>query len=205
MSLTAERTDKAAPIPSDGDCAHLIAKIGGGEVRALDALYEATVDRLYALAVRIAGDPRDAEEVVADVYHHVWEHHAKFDPSRGSGMVWLSMLTWSRASDRRRKRKPESSLDVLHPDAPSQTYSSGEDSHSGSDVEAFVDGHRVRKALTSLRVEQRRLLLMAFFEGASHSEIADRTGMPLGTVKSHIRRGMDSLRAYLEPGVSYAD
>ena len=65
-------------------------------------------------------------------------------------------------------------------------------------MEAFVDGHRVRVALGQLRADQRRLILMAFFDGASHGDIAQRTGMPLGTVKSHIRRGMESLRAELE-------
>jgi RNA polymerase sigma-70 factor (ECF subfamily) len=71
------------------------------------------------------------------------------------------------------------------------------------DVAAFVDGHRVRSALTRLSADQRRLILMAFFEGASHGDIAARTGLPLGTVKSHIRRGMESLRVELEGGIRH--
>lgn len=203
MTLRVAESNDDLTATAELDCAQLISRIGNRELRALDQLYEGTVDRLHALALRVAGDSRDAEEVVADVYQYVWEHPAQFDPGRGSGMAWLSMLTWSRASDRRRRRKPESSLEVLHPEALSAAYAGCEENSGISEMEAFVDGHRVRLALASLRSEQRQLLLMAFFEGASHAEIADRTGMPLGTVKSHIRRGMDCLRLTLEPGAAH--
>ncbi len=204
LSLTL-RTGQPAEAPTEPvelDCADLIARIASRELRALDQLYDATVDRLHALATRVSGDPRDAEEVVADVYQYVWENHAQYDGSRGNGMAWLSMLTWSRASDRRRRRKPESSLEALHPEALSAAYTGCEENSGANEMEAFVDGHRVRLALANLRGEQRQLLLMAFYEGASHAEIAERTGMPLGTVKSHIRRGMDCLRIKLEPGAA---
>lgn len=203
MKLSSGRPGDALAEAVELDCADLIARIGSRELRALDQLYDATVDKLYALAARVAGDPRDAEEVVADVYQYVWEHHAQFDGSRGNGMAWLSMLTWSRASDRRRRRKPESSLETLHPEALSAAYTGCEENSGANEMEAFVEGHRVRLALAGLRSEQRQLLLMAFFEGASHAEIAERTGMPLGTVKSHIRRGMDCLRVELEPGAAH--
>ena len=176
----------------------LLNRIGAREVRALDALYEVTVDRLYALASKVSGDPRDGEEVVADVYHYVWEHVREFDAARGSVLAWLSMLTWSRASDRRRRRKPEQSFEALHPSASPNTYTESESNSQVLDLDAFIDGHRVRLALATLAVDQRRLILMAFFEGASHADIAMRTGMPLGTVKSHIRRGMECLRVTLQ-------
>jgi RNA polymerase sigma-70 factor, ECF subfamily len=183
--------------------ADILPRLRAREVRALDQLYEASVDRLYAVAARVCRDARDAEEVVADVYQYVWEHSDQFDPARGSVLAWLSMLTWSRAADRRRRRKPEVSLDSMHPDSGSATYTPCEETSGSEVMEAFVDGDRVRNALASLRGEQRRLLLMAFFEGASHGEIAARTGMPLGTVKSHLRRGMDCLRTQLEGAVQH--
>ena len=167
------------------------------EVRALDHLYSHSVDRLHAVAARVCGDPRDVEEVLADTYQYAWEHVADFDPSRGSVMAWLSMLAWSRASDRRRRAKPMQSLDALHPGVAEAAYEEREDGGCATDLAAFVDGHRVRRALAELSAEQRRLILMAFFEGASHGDIAERTGMPLGTVKSHIRRGMASLKMKL--------
>jgi RNA polymerase sigma-70 factor (ECF subfamily) len=89
------------------------------------------------------------------------------------------------------------SLDALHPGAAETAYEDCEDAGNAADLEAFVDGHRVRCALAELSPEQRRLILMAFFEGASHGDIAERTGMPLGTIKSHIRRGMASLKTKL--------
>ncbi len=177
-----------------------LARLRNREVGALDELYACSVDRLFALASRIAGDARDAEEVVADVYQYVWEHASDFDAGRGTVLAWLSMLTWSRATDRRRRRRPEVDLGALHPDTSAAAYRGCEVVSSPDAVEAFVDGHRVRKALMQLRAEQRRLILMAFFEGASHGEIAARTDLPLGTIKSHIRRGMESLRLELERG-----
>lgn len=181
----------------------LVARLCAGDTRALDELYLHTIDRLYALACKVAGDTRDAEEVVADVYQYVWEHAGEFDAGRGSVLAWLSMLAWSRASDRRRRRKPESNLAALHPNPGTPTYMGCEGASTADDLEAFVDGHRVRTALARLRADQRQLILMAFFEGASHGDIAARTGIPLGTVKSHIRRGMESLRTQLEGDVRH--
>lgn len=181
----------------------LIARLSARDTRALEELYAHTVDRLYALACKVAGDVRDGEEVVADVYQYVWERANEYDAGRGCVLAWLSMLTWSRASDRRRRRKPESDLASLHPNPATATYTGGEGVSTPDDVAAFVDGHRVRSALTRLSADQRRLILMAFFEGASHGDIAARTGLPLGTVKSHIRRGMESLRVELEGGIRH--
>lgn len=185
-------------VDADPELAGLLARLCNKDVRALDQLYAVSVDRLYALACKVAGDPRDAEEVVADVYQYAWEHADQFDAERGAVMAWLSMLTWSRAADRRRRRRPEVDIASVHPETATATYASREGNGDLADLEAFVDGHRVRVALGQVRADQRRLILMAFFEGASHGDIAQRTGMPLGTVKSHIRRGMESLRAELE-------
>lgn len=196
--MTVRSASVAPTIELDAGLVELIARLSARDTRALDELYGHTVDRLYALACKVAGDTRDAEEVVADVYQYAWEHSREFDGTRGSVVAWLSMLTWSRASDRRRRRKRECDVSTLHPDPASATYTACEDGATAADVDAFVDGHRVRAALNRLRADQRRLILMAFFEGASHGDIATRTGMPLGTVKSHIRRGMESLRAELE-------
>jgi RNA polymerase sigma-70 factor (ECF subfamily) len=198
-----ERTVAATAV--EAGLIDLVARLSARDTRALDELYAHTVDRLYALACKVAGDTRDAEEVVADVYQYAWEHAGEFDACRGSVLAWLSMLAWSRASDRRRRRKPETDLAALHPNAGTPTYMGCDGASTADDVEAFVDGHRVRTALARLRADQRQLILMAFFEGASHGDIAARTGMPLGTVKSHIRRGMESLRTELQGGVRHGE
>lgn len=160
---------------------------------ALSRLYEATAARLYAVALRVTGCAADAEEVVVDVYQHAWTHATDFDPRRGGALTWLCMLTWSRAVDRRRRLRPQT--DALHPEGDHDTYTPA--AMEADPLATFVDGARVRAALAELRPEQRDLILMAFYEGASHSEIAERTGLPLGTVKSHIRRGVDALRQAL--------
>ena len=201
--MTRPSASVAPTIEVDRALIELIARLSARDTRALDELYGHTVDRLYALACKVAGDTRDAEEVVADVYQYAWEHSREFDGTRGSVLAWLSMLTWSRASDRRRRRKRECDVSTLHPDPALATYTGCEGGAAPDDVDAFVDGHRVRTALKRLSADQRRLILMAFFEGASHGDIALRTGMPLGTVKSHIRRGMESLRLALEGGIRH--
>jgi len=198
MRVASEHTAGDDSDRVDRELALLLVRLRQREVRALDQLYGCTVDRMYALACKVAGDPRDAEEVVADVYQYAWEHADQFDAARGGVLAWLSMLSWSRAADRRRRRKPEVDIASVHPKHGVDAYTSCEDDQDTPDMEAFVDGHRVRVALGQIRADQRRLILMAFFEGASHGDIAERTGMPLGTVKSHIRRGMESLRAQLE-------
>lgn len=163
------------------------------DAAALARLYDAAGARLYTLALRITSCAADAEEVVVDVFQHAWTHADDYDPARGGALTWLSMLAWSRSVDRRRRQRPEQS--TTHPNADPDTYAGAQAQEDP--LSAFIDGARVRQALASLREEQRSLILMAFFEGASHGDIATRTGLPLGTVKSHIRRGMDALRAAL--------
>lgn len=200
-SMATNPTDEPAVTePAAASEARLVALLEGmrrREVRALDQLYELSVDRLHALVARICGDPRDTEEVLADTYQYAWERASDFDSTRGGVMAWLSMLAWSRASDRRRRARPMQSIETLHPAGVDAAYMDCEDGVTTDPLEAFVDRHQVRLALARLNAEQRRLILMAFFEGASHGEIATRTGMPLGTVKSHIRRGMAVLREQL--------
>lgn len=192
--MPASRHDSDS-FPAQDPAADALLRLRQRDLRALDALYELSVERLHAIACRVCGNAADAEEVVADVYQYAWERAADFDPARGSGLAWLSMLAWSRASERRRRQRPTTSIDALHPDGTPASYASCED---GDPLAELVDGHRVRAALARLEETPRRLILMAFFDGASHGDIAARTGMPLGTVKSHIRRGIDKLRTLLE-------
>lgn len=187
-----------------GGLSGLVARIRARDQRALGELYDATVDRLYTVALRILADADDAEEAVADVYTQVWDRAERYDASRGDVMAWLLVLARSRALDRRRRRaEPLTRLDGDEADhVLAQTASEARETDSLVDL--MQHGSVLRAGMAALSGEQRRLIGLAFLEDLSHQEIASRTGMPLGTVKSHIRRGLEALRRCLQQGGIYA-
>lgn len=181
----------------DAQAATWIVRVCERDARALAALYDATVERVYAIALRVLGDVGDAEEAVADVYAHVWERAHRYDPARGGVLAWIAMLAHSRAIDRLRRRgdalplvsgeEAELAL-VLRPSETAAAFDL---------VDAMERGHQLREAMARLSQAQRQLIGLAFLHDLSHPEIAAQTGLPLGTVKSHIRRGLEALRLAL--------
>jgi RNA polymerase sigma-70 factor, ECF subfamily len=178
------------------ECVALIRRMAAGDQSALSSLYDATSRVVYGLALRILGDPADAEEVTLDVYSQAWRQVSRYDETRGDGLTWLLTLARSRAIDRLRSRagarKRETALDTisnvatLTPDPESQS--------------SFAErARRVRSALSLLSPEQREVIELAYFEGLTHVEIAERLRQPLGTAKSRIRLGMAKLRDALRP------
>jgi RNA polymerase sigma-70 factor, ECF subfamily len=188
-------------LPSDNavydtlvDC---IRRMAAGDRSALSPLYDATIDRVHALVLRVLGNRSDAEEAVCDSYRQAWEQAHRYDPARGSVMAWLSVIAHSRAQDLRRRRAIQSNFEC--PQSQEATID-----HADPDALPIVDmldsmsqGGAVRRALSELSSEQRRLIQLAFVEDLSHAEIAERTCLPLGTVKSNIRRGLLRLRERL--------
>lgn len=191
MSAAAEESARRGP-----DCTALLRRLADGDHAALSALYDATSRLVYGLALRILSDPADAEEVTLDVYTQAWRQVSRYDASRGDALTWLLTLARSRAIDRLRSRaggrKREQALDVvseLPGDAPDPERQS-----------AFAERARhVRRALSSLSPEQRQCIELAYFEGLTHVEIAERIQQPLGTAKSRIRLAMVKLRDALSP------
>ena len=173
----------------------LVLQMHSGQQRALEQFYDATVGRAYALAVRMLRSREDAEEVVCDAYAQAWANAGKFDPERANAMGWLLMICRSRALDRLRQRRSRlatgtaelQELDDIADPAP----------RPDELLTLLQDGSRVHKALAALPEDRRRLVGMAFLDGLSHQEIATATGLPLGTVKSHVKRALASLRAAL--------
>ncbi len=169
----------------------LIERTARGDASALTALYDGTASLVMGLAVRILGDHETAEEVTGDVYLQVWHQAARWDPVRGAPLTWLLTLTRSRAIDRlrvgvaqRTHRAPlDEAVDVV-------------EGGPGPDAAAAASHQRalVHEALGHLASEQRQVIELAYFGGLSHGEIALRTGVPLGTVKTRIRLGMGRLR-----------
>lgn len=190
----AERRARAA---RDADAARLAAWIDAivdHDERALSALYDATVSRVYALVQRLVRRDALAEEVVEDTFFQVWRQAARFDAARGRPMTWLLGMARSRAIDaiRREARFEHAGLD-------DEAAAGLEDPRASADelldaARCHADLHR---ALLLLNAQPRQLVALAFLRGMSHEEIADHTALPLGTVKSQIRRALISLRQML--------
>lgn len=171
----------------------LLARIARGDQVALTEFYDATAARVYALARRIA--PESAEETVADVYWQVWQQAQRYDATRGRALAWLLTICRTRALDQRRKREPAEN----HPAPDSLRPELFREADGPLDILLAVERHsRVHDALSTLNDSARNLLALAFFQDLSHQQIADRTGLPLGTVKSVLRRALLELRATLD-------
>jgi RNA polymerase sigma factor (sigma-70 family) len=183
---------EAVPVHS---LATLVERMRSGQERALEELYEVTVGKLYALAAAILRSAEDAEEIVCETYAYAWANAARFDATRANVLGWLLMLCRSRALDRlRQRRAAANALDIV---AMRETDSLGSD--QPYDILSLMQRRsRVQIALAQLTPERRHLVSLAFLQGLSHQEIADATHLPLGTVKSHMRRALAQLREALE-------
>ncbi|WP_395707765.1 RNA polymerase sigma factor, partial [Casimicrobium huifangae] len=162
------------------------------EEAALARLYDLTVSRVYGVALRILRSADLAEEAVSDVYMQVWRDVARYDDSRGRVLAWLLIIARSRSLDLLRRQDEAFS----HPDPydlASEPEAGRGDPHDL--LAATRDAATLHAALLSIHPLQRQLLSLAFFKGLSHSEIVDHTGIPLGSVKTHIRRALAVLRA----------
>ena len=171
----------------------LIAAVARGDQPALLALYDRHGRVTYGLAYRILGDSGAAEEAVQDAYLRIWRRAATFDAVRGNARSWLLTIVHHCAIDllRRRAGAPPvmAGLDEMAerrsvPDA-------------WAEVSGRMESERVRSAVETLPEEQRRAIGMAFFDGLTHREIAERDGLPLGTVKGRLRLGLKRLSGLL--------
>jgi len=187
MALTIADTDEA-----------LIARMERQDQEALSLLYDRYRSVIFSLALRILRDRAEAEEVLTDVFFQAWKSAGGFDSLRGSVAGWLVTLCRSRAIDRLRARgRRDASLAALAAD-PSQTSTVGARGSSPEDAADLT--HRSSQVVAALGVltpEQRGALELAYYGGLSHSEIAEKLGEPLGTVKTRIRQGLLTLRESL--------
>ncbi len=176
--------------------AFLVSAIAAGSESSLADLYDATSRMVLGLAARILRDPESAEEVTLDVYMQVWKQSATYSPARGKPSAWLLTIARSRAIDRLRSNQTRRTRE--------EPLVAGFDAIASDDDPALASTRndarrRVLAAIGTLPAEQRRAIELAFFPGLSHSEIAERLGEPLGTVKTRIRAGMMKLREILKP------
>jgi RNA polymerase sigma-70 factor (ECF subfamily) len=168
--------------------AQLVARMVGGDRAAMSALYARHGSILLGLAMRIVRDRREAEDLLHDVFLEAWRAARDFDPKRGRVRTWLAIRMRSRALDMQKSARVsrnagDAALETLIDDT----------------ERASPDHARIRSALAALGADQRRVLELAYFEGLSCTEIAERVAIPVGTVKSRIAAGLDRLRTGLAP------
>ncbi|MBC7989005.1 MAG: sigma-70 family RNA polymerase sigma factor [Luteimonas sp.] len=172
----------------------LLKQVAGGDRKAFDALYRATSSALMGVCMRVLADRTEAEEVLQDVFVTVWGKAAQFDRQRSRAMTWLGSIARNRAIDRLR------GLPATAPRAGSELIDLAQDPAPSPAAQAESAGERVRldECLEQLEPQRRSLIRTAFFEGATYEELAVRSGSPLGSVKSWIRRSLLQLRTCLE-------
>lgn len=166
----------------------LLGRVAAGDEDAFALLYDRWAGRLLALVRRVLVDPAQSEEVLQEVLLEVWRTAGSFDPARGSARAWMAVMARRRAVDRVRSsesaRRREQRWVPTMPDADSTAQS----------IEDAFEAEEVRAALDAVGEPQRTTLLLAYVEGLTHSQIAERTGTPLGTVKTRVRDGVARLR-----------
>jgi RNA polymerase sigma-70 factor (ECF subfamily) len=189
--MPADRVETGKTVPGpEGDLA-LIDQISRGDRQALATLYDRYAPILLAVGQRILGERRESEDLLHDVFLEAWRAIRDYDPARGTVRAWLCLRMRSRALDRLRsagRARVVSMDEVALPES---------DAMPGDDPTLGPDRVRVRAALSMLPNEQRAVLELAYFEGLSSSEIAERLTIPVGTVKSRVAAAMSKLRTGL--------
>jgi len=167
--------------------------IAGGDRAAFESLYKATSAKLFGVCLRILQKRSDAEDVLQETYVAIWHKAALFDPDRASPITWLAMIARNKAIDRARAGADQRTASI-------ELAAGIDDPAAGpaSSAEAADSGSRLAECLGTLEERQRALIRTAFFDGVTYENLAARSGAPLGSVKSWIRRGLQKLKACLE-------
>jgi RNA polymerase sigma-70 factor (ECF subfamily) len=188
-----------ARVHEDTDRA-LLRRVATGDEAALGFLYDQWAERVHALAFWMLNDADEAEDVVEETFWQVWRTAARYDGTRSSASTWLMMIARSRALDRLRGRRRRADWRAAPATlkALQDQVGNAPPEIPGLALERAEQQHQVAVALNALPPDQRSALELAYFEGLSHGEIAERTSVPLGTVKTRIRLAMQKLRQGLD-------
>lgn len=185
---------RVATVADDADRA-VLERIARGELGALDDLYERYKTMSYSIAYRITNDATLAEDVVQEAFLGAWRNAARYVEGRGSVKTWLLSIVHHRAIDAVRRRRATVELPERD-EAPPQALRLPD---IWSEVSATLDADEVRAALAALTDVQREAIELGYFGGLTQVEIAEKTGAPLGTVKSRMRLGLLAMRKVLSP------
>ncbi|WP_263365211.1 sigma-70 family RNA polymerase sigma factor [Edaphobacter bradus] len=170
---------------SQQDDVILLAQVQRGDEQAMATLYDRYAKLVYSVALRVLRDPASAEDILQDVFMQIWRNPATFTATRGSLGGWLVVVSRNRSIDALRRKRPAESVDEVALAGP---YDLANEAERNTLME------KARGVIYRLPVDQRKTLEMAFFDGLTHSEIAEMTGDPLGTVKTRIRSALTTLR-----------
>lgn len=170
----------------------LLLAVAGGDAVAFENLYRTTSAKLLGICLRVLPQRAEAEEVLQEVFLGIWRKAEQFDATRASAITWLSMMTRNKAIDRLRANA------ATRTHTPIQLDELEGDSSASEVAEMAENQQRIEVCLDELEAPRRQLIRIAFFEGATYEELAERSGNPLGTVKSWIRRSLLKLKACLE-------
>jgi len=173
---------------SDADDMGLLGRIESGDQAAMSALFDRYGTLVYSVALRVLKDASEAEDVMQEIFVQVWKNPGAYVSGKGSLAGWLAVVSRNRSIDAIRKRRPAEPLEMFA--LPAAT-------NLARDAERDFLLGKIRGVMGSLPEEQRKPLELAFFEGLSHSEIAEKTGDPLGTVKTRIRIALATIRKAL--------
>jgi RNA polymerase sigma-70 factor (ECF subfamily) len=168
----------------------LLTGIEQGDTQAMASLFDRYSGTVYSVALRVLKDTGQAEDVMQDIFIQIWKKPGAFVSGRGSLGAWLVVVARNRAIDALRRRRPTDSVEDV-------VLASSTDLAAEAERNTLME--KVRIHLGQLPPEQRKSVEMAYFEGLSHSEIAEKTGDPLGTVKTRIRLALITLRKAMQP------
>jgi RNA polymerase sigma-70 factor (ECF subfamily) len=175
----------SVPQTTPGDDGSLLAQLRSGDQGAMAMLYDRYSRLVYSVALRVLRDPATAEDVLQEVLMQLWRNPDSFTAARGNLGSWLAVVARNRSIDTLRRKRVSTQIDDLPLVAPGNL---------ADEAERKALTERARAAIQQLPREQRKTLEMAFFDGLPHTEIAEMTGDPLGTVKTRIRTALLSLR-----------
>ena len=171
----------------------VLARVAGGELDALEELYDRYRTMAYSIALRVTGDATLAEDVLQDAFLGAWRHAGRYVEGRGSVKTWLLAIVHHRAIDAIRRRRPTTTLPERE-DVPPPALTAPD---VWGEVAAGLDADTIRGALAALPEAQREAIELAYFGGLTQQEVAARTGAPLGTVKGRMRLGLLAMRRTL--------
>jgi RNA polymerase sigma-70 factor (ECF subfamily) len=172
---------------------YVLPRIAAGDPAAVPDCISRYGGLVWSLARRFLGNASDAEDAVQDVFIELWKNAARYDPSRASEPTYITMIARRRLIDRKRRAGRVPASQALPDEAPTP-------GGKADRVEVEDEAARAAAVLGELRAEERQVIQMAVYQGLTHEEISAATGLPVGTVKTHIRRGLIRVRERLAAG-----